>query len=161
MSPRTVPTYVPLFPWYVPGKTPDEDVIAQFQDLCSRGMDRALGFQESSIETAVQLHSQALDLCTNAFSSTPLVGGLFQSAAQFLASCMELQMKCVTLMSSMMLPGMMLPATLPSCASTGRSRLPAISADRELLERSMDIGSGQQKTRARGRNKPAASSAAG
>jgi hypothetical protein len=152
MSPRTVPTYLPLFPWPIPGKTPDDEFIAQFQDLYSRGMDRALGFHESSIETAVQLHSQALDIYKNALSSTPMPGGLFQATAQFLASCMQLQMKCVTLMFPMMLPA--------SPASVGSSCLPARQADPEL-ERSMDIGSGQQKNRARGRNKPAASSAAG
>jgi hypothetical protein len=106
MSRRMVPAdYSPLFPWLTQqGPRSQAEFWSEFQDLCSRGMDKALGLQESSLDQAAQLHSQALDLYRNAFYFPPLLGDYFKMATEFLTACMELQMNAVTLMFSGRLP---------------------------------------------------------
>jgi hypothetical protein len=139
----------PLFPWLTQqGQTSDSEFIAEFQDLYSHGMDRALGMQETSLDTAVKLQSQAVDFYRNAFASTPVLSAFFQTAANFLASCMELQMKCLTLT----LPGMV-PGILP--ASSRRTDGPVHQSAEELAHY-VDMGSGQRKNRAPERHAAAA-----
>jgi hypothetical protein len=133
MRPRTIPaSYAPLFPWLAEqGQTLDTAFIAEFQDLYSRGMDRALGIQETSLDTAVQLHSQVLDLYTDAPWFTPALRNLFESTAQFLAACMELQLKCLSLM---------VPVSTAASSSASQSQPAA-----EELESSIEIATGERK----------------
>lgn len=135
MSPRTNPaSYAPLFTWLTEqGRTPDPGFITECQDLYSRGMDQALGIQETSFDTAVQLHSQALDLCKDTFRFTPALNNLFEMSAQFLASCMEFQLQCLT----MMVPGI-------PVASSSAGRIPPTA---EGLEHGMDITVGHRRHR--------------
>jgi hypothetical protein len=108
------PDYAELFPWLTEqGQASQAEFIAQFQDLCSRSMDRALGLQESSFDQATQLQSQALELCRKAIGF-PMLGDFFKMGAEFLTACMELQMKAITLMFSGRVPVASAPAGHPA-----------------------------------------------
>ena len=81
-------------------QTPDAGFTADFQELYSHGMDRALGIQKASLAAVVRLNANAIDHYMNAFWFSPVLGNLCDAAAQAFASCMELQMSLLTLMAS-------------------------------------------------------------
>ena len=137
MSPRTVPPgYSTLFPWLSEqDQATQANFMAEFQDLYSRGMDRALGLQESTLDRAVELQAQALDLYKTVPWYTPLFGEFFEAGTRLLVFCLELQMKCLDLL----LPDKSAAASAPlsSRAAGSTSR-----AEQALQELAMDIGSG-------------------
>ena len=137
MSPRMTPPGSPtLFPWLSEqDQAMQANFIADFQDLYSRGMDRALGIQETTLDCAVELQSTAIDLYKAAPWYSPLVGECFEAGTRFIIFCLELQMKCL----DMLVPR---SATLPAPvqATGGTSR-----AEQALQELAMDIGSGLTK----------------
>ena len=133
MSRKMIPPgYYPLFPWLAEqDQTSQAAFIAEFQDVCSYGMDRALGLQESTLDHAVQLHSQAIDLYKTAPWLSPLMGDVFEMGVRFLVMCLEVQMKTLNLMFS---------GISPETASPSATR-----AEKAIQELAMDIGSGQLK----------------
>ncbi len=72
---------------------------ADFQDLCSRAMDQALGIEKASLSTVVTLNSCALDIYQEALRFNPVFGNLFDLAAQAVACSIELQMSWLTLLA--------------------------------------------------------------
>jgi hypothetical protein len=109
---------------------PDAGLSAEFQELYSLGMDRALGFQKASFEAAVRMQSEAIQTYKDAALLTPALNNLFENLAHALAAIMQLQMKCLSLMAPGLAPA--IPASL--------SNLPT-----EVLEHSIEIASGQKK----------------
>ena len=138
MSPRMVPPgYSTLFPWLSEqDQATQAKYIAEFQDFYSRGMDRALGIQESTLECAVELQSTAIDLYKAAPWYTPLFGEFFEAGTRLLLFCLELQMKCV----EMMLPAK--SSALPEPPMAARVAGSTARAEQALQELAMDIGSG-------------------
>ena len=138
MSPKNVPPgYYSLFPWLSEqDQATQANFIADFQDLCSRGMDRALGIQETTLDCAVELQSTAIDLYKTAPWYTPLVGECFEAGTRFLIFCLELQMKCL----DVLLPVKLAAAPAPVPATKGASS--TSRAEQALQELAMDIGSG-------------------
>ena len=132
MSPRTVsPGYYSLFPWLSEqDQTSQGNFVAEFQDLYSKGMDRALGLQESTMDVPW---------------FTPLVGNVFEAGTRFLVFCLELQIKY-------------LDAMWPS-AAVAPTNGAASRAELAVQELAMDIGSGQVKPPARVRQASMASMA--
>jgi hypothetical protein len=45
-----------------PDQSPNAGLSGDFQELCSRGMDRALGIEKVSLDTVVSLNSRGIDL---------------------------------------------------------------------------------------------------
>ena len=137
MSLRTVsPGYYSLFPWLAEqDQTSQANFIAEFQDLYSKGMDRALGLQENTLDRAVEVQSEALELYKNAPWFTPLLGDVFEAGTRLLVFCLELQIKC-------------LDAMWPS-VPTAPTKGAASRAELAVQELAMDIGSGLAKKPAR------------
>ena len=148
MSTRTVPPgYSSLYPWLSEqDQATQANFIADFQDLYSRGMDRALGIQETTLDCAVELQATALDLYKAAPWYTPLVGEFFEAGTRFLVFCMELQMKCLEVLLAK-------PAAAPlpvTNVANSTSR-----AEQALQELAMDIGGGLTKRSAAARSSAA------
>ena len=137
MSPRTVPPgYYSLFPWLSEqDQTSQTNFMAEFQDLCSNGMDRALGLQENTLDRAVELQSEAIELYANAPWFTPLLGNVFEVGTRFLVFCLELQMKCLDAMWPV-------PVAVPTNGAASRAEV-------AIQELAMDIGGGLVKKPAR------------
>ena len=148
MSPRTVPpAYYSLFPWLSEqDQATQANFLAEFQDLYSRGMDRALGMQETTLDCAVELQSTAIDLYKTSPWYSPLVGDMFEAGTRFLIFCMEMQMKCLDVF-------LVKPVTATAPLAASKSACRPSRAEQALQELAMDIGSGLTK-------KPAARSAA-
>jgi hypothetical protein len=70
----------------------------EFQDLCSLGMDRAIGIEKASLASGVRLNACVLDIYKKASWFAP-VGKLFKAAAQAIASCIEMQQNWLTLLA--------------------------------------------------------------
>ena len=146
MSPRTVPPgYYALYPWLSEqDQATQANFIADFQDLYSQGMDRALGIQETTLDCAVELQATAIDLYKAAPWYTPLAGEFFEAGTRFLVFCLELQMKCL----EMLLPAKPGAASMPATKiANGTSR-----AEQALQELAMDIGTGLTKKSAAARS---------
>jgi hypothetical protein len=139
MSPRIAPPrYYSLFPWLSEqDQTTQAKLIAEFQDLYSRGMDRALGMQECTLDCAVDLQSTAIDLYKAAPWYSPLVGECFEAGTRFIIFCLEMQMKCLDLLLPVKSGA---AAGVPTDGSATTSR-----AEQALQELAMDIGSGLTK----------------
>lgn len=138
MSTRMVsPGYYSLFPWLSEqDQTSQSNFTAEFQDLYSKGMDRALGLQENTMDRGVEMQSEALELYKNAPWFTPLLGDVFESGTRLLVFCLELQIKCLDAMW---------PSSVPAAPTKG-----AVSrAELAVQELAMDIGSGLAKKPAR------------
>jgi hypothetical protein len=112
------------------GQTQNAGFPGDFQDLFSFGMDRAIEIQKASLSTVVCLNSCAIDIYKNAFWFMPSLGGLFETAAQSFASCMDLQLNWLT---------------MPITASRNAA-IPSPSA--EELANCMDIAIGERVTAA-------------
>jgi hypothetical protein len=78
-------------------QTPNTGFPGDFQDLFSFGLDQAIEIQKTSLSTVVCLNSCAIDIYKNTFWFVPSLGGLFETAAQSFASCMELQLNWLTM----------------------------------------------------------------
>jgi hypothetical protein len=134
MKPKTIPSdHALLFPvGEKQGLTPNAGFSAEFQEMSSLGMDRALGIQKASLEAAVRLQSDVIDSFKNASWCTPELAEWLDGMSHAFASCMELQMTLFSLMGSQVrstvasLPGMDL-------------RMAA-----EVVERSMDMAIGSK-----------------
>jgi hypothetical protein len=111
-------------------QTPGTGFTADFQELYSHGMDRALGIEKASLAAVVSLNSCAIDIYRNAFWFVSSLGGLFEMAAQGFASCMELQLSLLTLMGS----------NVSSTVASFHGMQVRLTA--EVLESSMDIAMG-------------------
>jgi hypothetical protein len=99
-------------------------------------MDRVIGIEKASFATAVNLQSYAIDIYKNAFSFSPTLASLFETAAQAFASCMELQLSLL----SMSVPHVIQRFdTWSATASQSGSRA---HSEAERLESSMDIALG-------------------
>ena len=140
MSPKTVPPgYYSLFPWLSEqDQATQATLIADFQEMYSRGMDRALGIQETALDCAVGLQSTAMDLYKAAPWYTPVLGEVFEAGTRFLIFCLEMQMKCL----EMLVPAKSAEssAALPALSGSGAAR-----AELALQELAMDIGGGLMK----------------
>lgn len=72
-----------------------------FQDLCAQEMDRALGIHKATLDSAVQLHScaiemyQALDPYRNTSWFVPVFESFIDAVAQSFAHCMKLHAHCM------------------------------------------------------------------
>jgi len=131
------PGYYSLFPWLSEqDQTSQSNFTAEFQDLYSKGMDRALGLQENTMDRGVEMQSEALELYKNAPWFTPLLGNAFEAGTRFLVFCLELQMKCLNTM-------------WPSAAAAAPTNGGASRAELAVQEMAMDIGSGLEKQPAR------------
>jgi len=98
-----------------------------FQNLCSLGMDRALGIENASLDKATR--------SKKASRFVPIPGKLFDVATQAIASCMKLQMNWMTLWVPRA------SAHVGKAASNSGSQAKPTA---EVLERSMDIAIGPQ-----------------
>ncbi len=109
-----------------------------FQDLCSRVMDQALGIEKAALSTAVSLNSCALDIYQDALWFTPVFGTLFDTVFQALTSMEELQMYWFTLLAPQ-------HVATPSSAVAGNSGTKA-QPSADVLAHSMDIAIGERFT---------------
>ena len=112
------------------GQVPATRCSAEFQELSSLGMDRALGVQKASLEAAVRLQSDLIDNFKNASWCTPELAEWLDGMAHAFASCMELQMTLFNLLGTQVSSTI---ATLP-----GMNQQMAA----QVVERSMDIALG-------------------
>jgi hypothetical protein len=115
------------------GQTPNASFSAEFQELSSLGMDRALGIQKASLAAAVRLQSDVIDSFKNASWCTPELAEWLDEMAHAFASCMELQMTLFSLM------GNQVSSTIASIPGMD-ARMAA-----EVVERSMDRAIGPPK----------------
>jgi len=80
-------------------QTRNAGLSADFQDLCSRAMDQALGIEKASLSTVVTLNSCVLDIYQEALRFNPVFGNCFNLAALAVASSIELQMSWLILLA--------------------------------------------------------------
>jgi hypothetical protein len=116
-------------------QTQNAGFSADFQDLCSRAMDQALGIEKASLSTVVTLNSCLLDIYQEALRVNPVFGNLFDMVYQAVACSMELQMNWLTLVAP--------HASSVVASDVGGKSHPKAKAD--VLERSMDIALGMRK----------------
>lgn len=120
--------------------------LADFQDLCAQEMDRALGIHKASLDSAVQLHScamelyQALDLYNNAAQFAPALAALIDAAAKSFAHCMELHAHCMEIHRAWLT--LLAPHAL-ACTEAS-TFLHETEATAEELASSMDIAIGER-----------------
>ena len=99
------------------------------QDLCSLGMDRALGSEENASLDKAARYQKALRFA-------PMLGKLFKAATQAIASCMKLQLNWMTLRAHRASAHVG-----PEANNSGTQARPTA----EVLERSTDIAIGPQR----------------
>jgi hypothetical protein len=104
-----------------------------FQDLCSFGMDQALGIEQVSLAALARLNSCALDIYQNVLWSNPVFGTFLDISSQALAFSLEMQMNWLTMLS---------PYAWAQVSTVTDKRGP----DATELERSMDIATGERFT---------------
>ena len=109
-----------------------------FQDLCAQEMDRALGFHKASLDSAVRLHSCAIDIYNQASWFTPVLEALLDTAAKSFAQCMKLHAQCMEMHRSW--PMLLAPYAMPYTEAS--SFLVQASATPEDLAHHMDIATG-------------------
>ncbi|MGC2211392.1 MAG: hypothetical protein WA532_14900 [Candidatus Korobacteraceae bacterium] len=134
MNPKTKPassaSHAPLSP--MKDQTPDAEFMVDFQDLFVLAMDQAIGIETASLAAVVRLNSCATDSSMYAVWFAPAFGSLFNTAAQAFASCMELQLRLMSLMAS----------HVSDTVETLTGLQVQVTA--EVLERSMDIAIGER-----------------
>ncbi len=104
-----------------------------FQDLCSFGMDQALGLEQVSLVAVANLNLCALDIYKNALWSNPVFGNFLDITSQVLAFSLEMQMNCLSLLA----PHAWVPVSTVAEGSGPHAA---------ELERSMDIAIGERFT---------------
>ena len=122
------------------GQTQNAGFPVDFQDLCSRAMDRALGIEKASLSTVVSLNSSVLDIYETSLWFTPVFSNLLDMVSQAVACSMKLQMNWLTLLAPYALSH---GAARESTLATNSGRQAEPTAD--VLERSMDIAIGMRK----------------
>jgi hypothetical protein len=122
-------------------QTQNAGFSADFQDLCSRAMDQALGTEKASLSTVVTLNSCVLDIYRNGFGFAPVFGNLFEIAAQAVACSMELQMNWFSLLAPHSLSHVATPNSRVASAASSQAQ-----PTEEELAHSMDIVIGAQST---------------
>lgn len=132
MNPRTMPARDASLPFVATeaGQTSDAGFPSDFQEMCSFAMDQAIGIEKASLATVVCLNSCAIDIYKNGLWFSPVLGNLFDAAAQAFASCMELQMNFLARQASH------ISGTVASIHGM------QVRQTAEVLERSMDIVTG-------------------
>jgi hypothetical protein len=87
-------------------RSPDAGFVLEYQELCSRQMDLALGIHKASLDSAVSLHSCAVEICdaidinkNQASQFVSIFGACIEAAAKSFAICMELHRSCLTLLA--------------------------------------------------------------
>jgi hypothetical protein len=121
------------------GQTSKASLPIDFQDLCSRAMDRALGIEEASLSAVVDLNSCLFDIYKNSFSPTPAFGDLLETAARTFAFYTGLQMTWL---------GLILPYAKFGSEALSHFAEPGIFAAHSAvagLERSVDAAMGRGK----------------
>jgi hypothetical protein len=116
-----------------------------FQELCAREMDLALGIHKASLDSAVSLHScaiemcEAIDICNQASCFTEVFGTYFgtyiDAATKSFALCMELHRCWLTIAAPYALP-----YDIPFAGGFGHQ---AVAASDELAYH-MDLAIGEQ-----------------
>jgi hypothetical protein len=129
------------------GQTVNVGFPDDFQDLCSRAMDRAIGIEKASLTTDVGLNSSVIDIYKNAFWFAPVFCELLDTATKSFAFCTELQMSWLTLMMphASGASEALLPVAAPSSTVASSSESQA-QPTAEVLESSMDIAIGERDT---------------
>ena len=108
-----------------------------FRDLCSFAMDQALGIQKASLSTVIISNSCVIDIYKNVFWFAPIVGNLFDMAAQSVTCSVELQMNWLSLLAPHASSHVATPDGRVASSSGGQAQPKA-----DALERSMDIATG-------------------
>lgn len=137
--------------------TPDRPSIAggtaEFQELLSQAMDRALGIEEASLHAVVDLNSAALDVYRNSFWAAPVFSDLVDRTAKVFTFYIDLQMAWI----NVMLPYPKLESASPSVApattvesSPKHQAAPSTEAgpvteEEEVIARDMEIAVGMRK----------------
>ncbi len=80
------------------GRTSNASFPVDFQDLCSRAMDQALGIEKVSLNTLVDLNENVLDFYKNSLCFTSALSELLHASAKAFTFCIDLQMTCLVLM---------------------------------------------------------------
>ena len=111
-----------------------------FEDLCSYAMDRALGVERISLDTAVDLNANVLDLYRNSLRLAPGFSDFLDAAAKAFALCMNLQMSWLALMWPQAKPGAtaLSQFAVPAGTVASHSGKSAKQAAEEA-ERSLDV----------------------
>lgn len=119
-----------------------------FQELCAREMDRALGIHNASLDSAVQLHScamefyQAINICNQASWFSPAIETFIHTAAQSFAHCMKLHTHCMDMHRSWL--ALLAPYGLPYERIEVSSFGAEAAATAEELAYHMDIAIGER-----------------
>jgi hypothetical protein len=123
------------------GKTQNAGFPVDFQDLCSRAMNRALGIEKASLSTVVSLNSSVLDIYETSLWFAPVFSNLLDLVSQAVACSMELQMNWLTLLAPYALSHVATPDSRVASTS-GCQAQPAA----DELAHSMDIAIGERFT---------------
>ena len=111
MNPRTIPTTnAPLSSLAAEqDQSPYTAFTHDFQELCSRAMDQAIGVEKASFDAVLHMQTCVIDACdvsnygvskdAAATCFTPALGELFDVMAQTITSFMELQLAWLTMMT--------------------------------------------------------------
>ena len=120
---------------------PAAGFAADFQELCAREMDLALGIHKASLDSAVSLHSCAIEMCeaidlyNQASWFANIFGAYIDAATRSFALCMELHRSWLTIAA----PYAMAYDT-PFAGGFSRQ---AVAASDELAYH-MDVATGEQ-----------------
>jgi hypothetical protein len=131
-------------------RKPAAGFTVDFQDLCAQEMDRALGIHKASLDSAVRLHScaiefcQAIDIYKQASRFAPVLEAFIDTAAKSFAQCMELHMLCMEVHSSWL--ALLAPHAFPYERRVASSFASDAAATPEELAFHMDIAIGGQQT---------------
>jgi hypothetical protein len=132
-------------------QTPAAGFATDFQDLCAQAMDRALGIHKASLDSAVGLHScaiefyPAIDIYNNQASlSASVLEAFIDTTAQSFAQCMELHVQCMEMHRSWLT--LLAPYALSFREVS--SFMGQSSATPEDLAHHMDIAIGERHTAA-------------
>jgi hypothetical protein len=168
MNPRTTPTNkAPLSSLAAEqDQTPYTVFTHDFQEMCSRAMDQAIGMEKASFDAVLQMQSRVMDACDvsnydvskfdasryeAASCSAPAIGNIFDLMAQTIASCMELQLAWLTMMTPGATPQIETVLHVPAPALAANHAVAHEAANNlhtmthapvELLAHSMDIAIG-------------------
>jgi hypothetical protein len=117
---------------------PYADYTADFQDLFSHAMDRALGIQKASLAAVVKMQSDMIEMQKQAYNSQPALGNLFDTASQAFATCLEIQLTWLKMMVACAKQGaemcFQLAAVGTTLASNSASQAQPESAEEEEPE---------------------------
>jgi hypothetical protein len=156
MNPRTTPT-IEAPPSSLAARQDQSPYTAfthDFQELCSRAMDRAIGMEQASFDAVLHMQSCVMEACDVSVSKlerpscvAPAFGNLFVLMAQTITSLMELQLAWLTMMAPHAAPktdtAMHVPASERKVATNAASNLRTMpQTPVELLAHSMDIAIG-------------------